>query len=166
MGRDHDRSSYPTVVIVTRLHVTILKYTRHTSFSSHGSPYDLLHSPLAHVCTLSSLHMSARRDARTDGIDQPGAQGDYQRDTAFVTDYRASGTTPTERNTVSLGMQHTMIETWCITIHPPNAECAIRCMGGGRKCMRMCEATSSQQHFHSGGCTVVRSHQRATQVCV
>ena len=84
MGRDHDRSSYPTVVIVTRLHVTILKYTRHTSFSSHGSPYDLLHSPLAHVCTLSSLHMSARRDARTDGIDQPGAQGDYQRDTAFV----------------------------------------------------------------------------------
>ena len=84
MGRDHDRSSYPTVVIVTRLHVTILKYTRDTSFSSHGSPYDLLHSPLAHVCTLSSLHMSARRDARTDGIDQPGAQGDYQRDTAFV----------------------------------------------------------------------------------
>jgi len=48
----------------------------------------------------------------------------------------------------------------------PPPECAIRCMGGGRKCMRMCEATSSQQHFHSGGCTVVRSHQRATQVCV
>ena len=36
------------------------------------------------ACTLSSLYMSARRDASTDGIDLPGAQSDYQRDAAFV----------------------------------------------------------------------------------